>query len=243
MRSAWFHYIFDPTRQSADPAPQRFWITKPLYDLTSARDYSRQRINNLLLVVGEPGRRQRHWRGSKVGETTPSTRSCSPTSGPVVAYMKRTVMSYLDNLIAWADNLFATDSREAAAARQRRRCFTQSPRRFSDPQPAAVDAAEARRRIVRSARAQARRIRECDGRYRERDRGGAGGGGGSRRRRRAAAGPQTFYFKIPPNDTAARLLDAPSPTACSSCGTARTSPGRITRSTQAVRRADRSWPA
>ena len=30
-----------------------------------------------------------------------------------VAYMKRAVMSYLDNLIAWADNLFSTDSREA----------------------------------------------------------------------------------------------------------------------------------
>ena len=30
-----------------------------------------------------------------------------------VAYMKSTVMSYLDNLIAWADNLFASQSREA----------------------------------------------------------------------------------------------------------------------------------
>ena len=27
--------------------------------------------------------------------------------------MKRVLMSYLDNLIAWADNLFSTDSREA----------------------------------------------------------------------------------------------------------------------------------
>ena len=30
-----------------------------------------------------------------------------------VAYMKSTVMSYLDNLIAWGDNLFSTESREA----------------------------------------------------------------------------------------------------------------------------------
>ena len=30
-----------------------------------------------------------------------------------VAYMKSTVMAYLDNLIGWADNLFASESREA----------------------------------------------------------------------------------------------------------------------------------
>ena len=30
-----------------------------------------------------------------------------------VPYMKSTVMSYLDNLIAWGDNLFSTESREA----------------------------------------------------------------------------------------------------------------------------------
>ena len=30
-----------------------------------------------------------------------------------VAYMKSAVMAYLDNLIAWGDNLFSTESREA----------------------------------------------------------------------------------------------------------------------------------
>ena len=33
----WFHYIFNPTRQGSDPVPQRFWIPKPLHDLTSAQ--------------------------------------------------------------------------------------------------------------------------------------------------------------------------------------------------------------
>ena len=33
---AWFHYIFDPTNPGPDAAPQRFWIPKPLYNLTTA---------------------------------------------------------------------------------------------------------------------------------------------------------------------------------------------------------------
>jgi hypothetical protein len=48
----WFHYIFDPTRPGTDPAPKRFWIPKPLYDLTSA-DILAKRINNLLLAVNQ----------------------------------------------------------------------------------------------------------------------------------------------------------------------------------------------
>lgn len=105
----WFHYIFDPTRPGTDPAPKRFWIPKPLYDLTSA-DILAKRINNLLLAVNQ-------------GDPTAVAEVASWRKDPFnpflltdqrpVAYMKRTVMSYLDNLIAWADNLFATNSREA----------------------------------------------------------------------------------------------------------------------------------
>ena len=48
----WFQYIFNPTRQGSDPVPQRFWIPKPLHNLTSA-EILQQQINNLLVAVNQ----------------------------------------------------------------------------------------------------------------------------------------------------------------------------------------------
>jgi hypothetical protein len=105
----WFHYIFDPTRQGSDPVPQRFWIPKPLHDLTSDQ-ILQQQIERLLTAVnhGDPDAvaQVRTWRKH------PFNPFALADLRPV-AYMKSTVMAYLDNLIAWADNLFATESREA----------------------------------------------------------------------------------------------------------------------------------
>jgi hypothetical protein len=105
----WFHYIFDPTRQGTDPVPQRFWITKPLHDLTSDQ-ILQQQIERLLTTVnhGDPNAvtQIQSWRRN------PFNPFALADLRPV-AYMKSTVMSYLDNLIAWADNLFASESREA----------------------------------------------------------------------------------------------------------------------------------
>ena len=105
----WYHYIFDPTKQGSDPAPQRFWIPKPLHNLTSTAVQA-QRINNLLALVnqGDPDAiaQVRRWRDD------PFNPYLLADMRPV-AYMKNVVMAYLDNIMAWADNLFATDSREA----------------------------------------------------------------------------------------------------------------------------------
>jgi hypothetical protein len=105
----WFHYIFNPTRQGSDPVPQRFWITKPLHNLTSAKILEQQ-INRLLESVNK-------------GDPTAKAEVMSWRKNPFnpflladlrnVAYMKSIVMSYLDNLIAWGDNLFSSESREA----------------------------------------------------------------------------------------------------------------------------------
>lgn len=106
---AWFHYIFDPTRSGPEPAPQRFWIPKPLNALTSTA-ILQERINNLLLLVNQGDANAvaqvARWRRD------PFNPFLLADQRPV-AYMKRAVMSYLDNLIAWADNLFSSDSREA----------------------------------------------------------------------------------------------------------------------------------
>jgi hypothetical protein len=105
----WFHYIFNPTRQSSDPVPERFWITKPFHDLTSDQ-ILQQQIERLLTAVnhGDPDAvaQIQSWRRN------PFNPFALADLRPV-AYMKSTVMSYLDNLIAWADNLFASESREA----------------------------------------------------------------------------------------------------------------------------------
>jgi len=106
----WFRYVFDPTRQGTDAVPQRFWIPKPLHNLTSAQILTQQ-INVLLEAVN-------HGDPTAIAEVN-SWRS-DPFNPFILAdlrlgvpYMKYTVMAYLDNLVAWADNLFATQSREA----------------------------------------------------------------------------------------------------------------------------------
>src|SRR5260370_31402065 len=93
---AWFHYLFDPIRSGTEPVPQRFWITKPLNTLTTTA-ILQERINNLLLAV---------YHGD-ANAAPPVARWRRDPFNPFlladqrpVAYMKRVVMSYLDNLIA-----------------------------------------------------------------------------------------------------------------------------------------------
>nr|WP_281722005.1 neuraminidase-like domain-containing protein [Nitrosomonas nitrosa] len=43
----WLRYIFDPRGSSNDPAPERYWNTKPFY-LRSAADYGRQLVSAIL---------------------------------------------------------------------------------------------------------------------------------------------------------------------------------------------------
>ena len=140
----WLKYIFNPTRQDTEPIPQRFWIPKPLRDLTNA-DILQQQINNLFAAVNQGDAaavaKIRAWRND------PFNPFVLADQRPV-AYMKSTVMSYLDNLIAWADNLFSTASREALGEATLLYVIG-----IGDPRPAARgrNAPAARRRILRSA--------------------------------------------------------------------------------------------
>ncbi|MDR1968579.1 MAG: hypothetical protein LBQ32_07825, partial [Burkholderiaceae bacterium] len=105
----WFHYIFNPTKQGPSATPQRFWSTKPLHAL-SAKQMQSEEIATLLMDVNSGDKaavdQVKQWRHD------PFNPFALADVRPV-AYMKSTVMSYLDNLIAWADNLFASQSREA----------------------------------------------------------------------------------------------------------------------------------
>jgi hypothetical protein len=105
----WFHYIFDPTDDSDGPTPERFWRVKPfqkndvelieeiLYNLADGEDPDLQQktLDSIGAWQDAPFRphvvaRYRH-----------------------TAYMLRTVMAYLDNLIDWGDSLFRQDTIES----------------------------------------------------------------------------------------------------------------------------------
>ena len=105
----WFHYIFDPTDDSDAPTPERFWKVKPfrttevhliediLYNMASGQDADLRKETMATINA---------WEASPF---EPHVVARHRTS----AYMMRTVMAYLDNLIAWGDSLFREDTIES----------------------------------------------------------------------------------------------------------------------------------
>lgn len=111
----WFHYIFDPADTSMLPKPQRYWRTKPFFETTNEK-YQNERIQNLLrmLAGGKAGDKEyeelisqvRKWRKDPF---KPHLIARLRTT----AYQKSVVMKYIDNLIAWGDQLFRRDTMES----------------------------------------------------------------------------------------------------------------------------------
>ncbi len=106
----WFHYIFDPTDTSGHPAPQKFWRTRRFFE-TSTAQYRNEQIQQMLqrLASGtsdpEVDDQIKQWRQHPFN---PHLIARMRTT----AYQKSVVMKYLDNLIAWGDNLFRRDTIE-----------------------------------------------------------------------------------------------------------------------------------
>ena len=113
----WFHFIFDPTTDSTEPIPQRFWKTLPFYRNSRA---PQDRIADLLRLLSdrrgdlspqEAARRDQmraqvlEWRDDPFNPH--HLARLRPT-----AYQKTVVMKYIDNLIAWGDQLFRQDTIE-----------------------------------------------------------------------------------------------------------------------------------
>lgn len=107
----WLHVLFDPTDNSDAPAPERFWKVLPFLSLET------NSVEQLLvnLAKGENG---------DVAVADATRRSIedwmnTPFQPHAVArqrqqaYMFKTVMTYLDNLIDWGDSLFRQDTGEA----------------------------------------------------------------------------------------------------------------------------------
>jgi Tc toxin complex TcA C-terminal TcB-binding domain len=105
----WFHYIFDPTDNGDGPTPERFWKVKPfqytdvklvediLINLSSNVDetLNKETINSINAWKDNP------FRPHVIARYRQS------------AYMFKTIMAYLDNLIAWGDSLFRQDTGES----------------------------------------------------------------------------------------------------------------------------------
>ncbi len=105
----WFHYIFDPTDDSDGPTPQRFWKVRP-FQSTDVKKIEDILVN---LATGEdPQLRDETIRSIEAWKDAPF-RPHVVARYRQQAYMLKTVMAYLDNLIAWGDSLFRQDTGES----------------------------------------------------------------------------------------------------------------------------------
>lgn len=105
----WFHYLFDPTDDSDGPTPERFWKVRP-FQTTDVK-----KIENILvnLATGvDEALRNETIRSIEAWKDAPF-RPHVIARYRQQAYMYKTVMAYLDNLIAWGDSLFRQDTGEA----------------------------------------------------------------------------------------------------------------------------------
>lgn len=96
----WYQYVFNPTAINPN-ATHDFWNFQPFYDIASQPP---QTLNDVMsdksLKNAVDNWANDPFKPHLVARTRPT------------AYMKNTVMKYLDNLIAWGDYLFSTDTRE-----------------------------------------------------------------------------------------------------------------------------------
>jgi hypothetical protein len=105
----WFHLLFDPTDSSDEPTPDRFWKVQPFHT-TAVRKIEETLVN---LATGlDPELREQTIHSINAWKAAPF-RPHVIARYRQQAYMYKTVMAYLDNLIAWGDSLFRQDTGEA----------------------------------------------------------------------------------------------------------------------------------
>ncbi|MBD2565344.1 MULTISPECIES: Tc toxin subunit A-related protein [Nostoc] len=109
----WFHYIFDPTNRSTDVSgTKRFWKIKPFVDNEDAT----KRIDKLLKLLSEDEDNSKEKQSLVAQIEKWNNNPFNPhliARMRITAYQKAVVMKYLDNLIAWGDQLFRRDTIES----------------------------------------------------------------------------------------------------------------------------------
>jgi hypothetical protein len=109
----WFHYVFNPTDGSSDSSPRRFWKMRWFYEHAAGRP-----IDQLMKLLGYQGNdweieqereelrlQVQEWRRNPFNPHLIARLRAT-------AYQKSVVMKYIDNLIAWGDQLFRQDTLE-----------------------------------------------------------------------------------------------------------------------------------
>ncbi|MGN6568000.1 MAG: hypothetical protein ACTHJ0_08615, partial [Flavipsychrobacter sp.] len=108
----WYHYIFDPTSNTdasgvISTSKQRFWKFKPFYDLAGQ---PMQTLSDLMSQISSNNidavKQINNWQQNPFDPYAVSRLR-------IEAFMKNVVMSYIDNLIAWGDQLFTQDTLES----------------------------------------------------------------------------------------------------------------------------------
>jgi hypothetical protein len=98
----WFHYIFNPADDSPGPTPERFWKVLP-FQTTDIRLIEQILVN--LSTNQDPDLHRATVASIDDWKQHPFQPFAVARHRPT-AYMLKTVMAYLDNLIAWGDSLF-----------------------------------------------------------------------------------------------------------------------------------------
>ncbi len=106
----WFHYIFDPTNKAlaegdTGESAKKFWITKPFYHFSDPHKRAQQ-IREILKNLDA-------WRVDVENWANNPFNPHLIARARLMAYQKAVVMKYVDNLIAWADQLFRQDTMES----------------------------------------------------------------------------------------------------------------------------------
>ena len=99
----WFHYIFDPASNEVGGA-ERFWKLKPFHEATKEGEI--RTLEELMRESEEINSQVAQW------EKNPFKPHVIARLR-IVSYMKNVVMKYIDNLVAWGDQLFRRDTIES----------------------------------------------------------------------------------------------------------------------------------
>lgn len=103
----WLHYIFDPTKKAGDgEGTERFWITKPFRQEIMNDNVSLEELLQLDEHAEDLSAQLSNW---EVNPFIPHAVARFRLS----AYMRKTVLLYIDNLIKWGDQLFQRDTIES----------------------------------------------------------------------------------------------------------------------------------
>ena len=118
----WLHYIFDPTDGSTAPAPQRYWKFRPFYE---NQDLATIQAGLDTLADNAYVQQMNGWANGTVSAALDDIMAeiqvwrADPFNPHALArirpliYQKAVVIRYIENLLAWGDQLFTEDTLES----------------------------------------------------------------------------------------------------------------------------------